>query len=280
VLSSTVTGNKSEKNEPPSSRAHAYAACCSLRVLDALRLGHPQYALVVPGNRAITFARGFLELGPVEYRETTPRITDDAVVLEQSSNPDHRRPVHPQHLSEIFLREWKLVAGNAVLCRQQPSRKSLLHRVKRITNYGLKNLREQRICVPGKEIAHDQRALLGDLDPSRLNPKRRTCDLGHRPGECGLVARTDDPTDGAFPPDGSAFRRPAVFEHHHQRRHRSRQRKVGNDDILFRFEENLTRRELHKLSVGFEQSAINGRNCGEEAIFRPMAPDLVNHPIP
>jgi hypothetical protein len=88
---------------------------CSLRVLDALRLGQPQYALVVLGNGAIAFARGFLELGPVDYRETTPRTTDDAVVLEQSSNPNHRRPVHPQHLSEIFLREWKLVAGNAVL---------------------------------------------------------------------------------------------------------------------------------------------------------------------
>jgi hypothetical protein len=68
-------------------------------------------------ERAITFARGFLELGSVEYRETTPCITDDAVVLEQSSNPDHRRPVHPQHLSEIFLREWKFIAGNAVLRR-------------------------------------------------------------------------------------------------------------------------------------------------------------------
>jgi hypothetical protein len=252
-----------------------------LRVLDALRLGQPQYALVVPGNRAITFARGFLELGPVEYRETTPRIADDAVVLERPRNPDQRRPVHPQHLREIFLRERKVVAGNAVLRRQQPSCKTLRHGVNRITNYGLKNLREQRVCVPGEEIAHDQRAVLGDLDPSRLNPKRRTCDLGHRPGECGLVARADDPTDGAFPPDGSAFGRPAVFEHHDQRRHRSRQRKVGNDDILFRFEENLTLRELDKLGVGFEHSAIDCRNCGEETIFRPMAPDiLVNHTIP
>jgi hypothetical protein len=153
--------------------------------------------------------------------------------------------------------------------------------VKRITNYGLKNLREQHVCVPIEEIAHDQRALLGDLDPSRLNPKGRTCDLGHRPAECGLVARADDPTDGAFPPDGSGFRRPAVFEHHDQRRHRSRQRKVGNDDILVRFEENLTVRELRKLSVGFEHSAIDCRNCGEETISRPMAPEiLVSHPIP
>jgi hypothetical protein len=153
--------------------------------------------------------------------------------------------------------------------------------VKRITNYGLENLREQRVCVPSEEIAHDQRALLGDLDSSRLNPKRRTCDLGHRPGECGLVARTDDPTDGAFSPDGGAFRRPAVFEHHDQRRHRSRQWKVGNDDILLRFEENLTPRELHKLSVAFEHSAINCRNRGEETIFRPTAPDiLVNHRSP
>src|SRR2546428_552876 len=83
----------------------------------------------------------------------------------------------------------------------------------------------------------------------------------------------------ASPADGSGFRRPAVFEHHDQPRHRSRQRKVGNDDILFRFEENLTWRELHKLSVGFEQSAIDCRNCGEETIPRPMASDiLVNHP--
>src|SRR6202023_3696142 len=90
---------------------------CSLRVLDALLLGQPQYALVVPGNRAITFARSFFELGSVDYREMTPRLTDDAVVLERLSNPDHRRPMHPQQLSEIFLREWKLVAGNAVLRR-------------------------------------------------------------------------------------------------------------------------------------------------------------------
>ena len=33
---------------------------CFLRVLDALRLGQLQNALVVPANRAITFARGFL----------------------------------------------------------------------------------------------------------------------------------------------------------------------------------------------------------------------------
>src|SRR4029077_6341190 len=127
--------------------------------------------------------------GPVEYRETTPRRTDDAVLLEQSSNPDHRQPVHPQHLSEIFLREWKFVAGSAVLRRQQPSCETLPHRVKRITNYRLHNLREQRVRVPSKEIAHDQRPLLGDLDSSRLDPKRRTCDLGHRPAECGLLAR-------------------------------------------------------------------------------------------
>jgi hypothetical protein len=219
---------------------------CSLRVLDALRLGQPQYALVVPGNSAITFARALLELGPVDHRETTPRTTDDAVVLEQSSNSDHCRPVNPQHLSEIFLRQWKLVAANAVLRHQQPSRKTLSHRVKRITNDGLKNLREQHVCVPIEEIAHDRRALLGGLDPSRLNPKCRTSDLDHRPGECGLVTRADNPTDGAFPPNGSGFRCPAVFEDHDQRRHRSRQGKVGNDDIFVRFEENLTLGELHK----------------------------------
>jgi len=254
---------------------------CSLRVLDALGLGQSQNALVVHGNRAITFARSFLELGPVDYRETTPRPADNAVVLEQSSNPDHRRPVHPQHLSEILLREWKLLADNAVLRHQQPSCKTLSHRVKRIANYGLKNLREQHVCVPIEEIAHDRRALLGDLDPSRLNPKCRTCDLDHCPGECGLVARADDPTDGAFPPNGSSFCRPAVFEEHDQRRHRSRQRKVGNDDILFRFEENLTLGELHKLNMGFEQSAIDCWNCAEETISRPMAPDIiVSHPPP
>jgi hypothetical protein len=56
---------------------------------------------------------------------------------------------------------------------------------------------------------------------------------------------------------------------------------VGSDDILFRFEENVTLSELHKLSVGFEHGAIDCRNRGEETISRPMAPDiLVNHPIP
>jgi hypothetical protein len=179
------------------------------------------------------------------------------------------------------LREWKLFAGNAVLRHQQPSCKTLSHRVKRIANHGLKDLREQHVCVPIEEIAHDQRALLGDLDPSRLDPKRRACDLGHRPGERGLVARADDPTDGAFPPNGSSFRRPAVLKDHDQGRHRSRQRKVGNDDVFFRFEENLTLGELHKLNMGFEQSAIDCRNCGEETITRPMAPDIiVSHPTP
>jgi hypothetical protein len=234
----------------------------SLRILDARRLGQSQYALIMPGNRAITFTRGFLELGPIGYRETTPRTTDDAVMLEQSRNPDHRRPVHPQHLSEKFLRERKLVAGNAVLRHQQPSCKTLSHRVKRITNYGLKNLREQHICVAIEEIAHNRRVLLGDLNPSRLNPKRRTRDLVHRPGKCGLVARADDPTDGAFPPNGSCFRRPAVFEDYDQCRHRSSQRKVRNDHILFRFEENLTLGELNKLSVRFEHSAIACWKCG------------------
>ena len=40
---------------------------CSLYVPDALRLGQPQNALVVRGNRAITFAGSFLELGAVDY---------------------------------------------------------------------------------------------------------------------------------------------------------------------------------------------------------------------
>lgn len=111
----SVRGCKSEKKA--SRLVLTLILACSLRVLDALLLGQPQYALVVPGNRAITFARSFFELGSVDYREMTPRLTDDAVVLERLSNPDHRRPMHPQHLSEIFLREWKLVAGNAVLRR-------------------------------------------------------------------------------------------------------------------------------------------------------------------
>jgi hypothetical protein len=46
---------------------------------------------------------------------------------------------------------------------------------------GNENLREQRVCASSEEIAQDQRALLGGLDASRLNPKRRTCDLGHLP---------------------------------------------------------------------------------------------------
>jgi hypothetical protein len=111
--------------------------------------------------------------------------------------------------------------------------------VKGIANDGLKSLREQHVCIPIEEIAHDRRALFGHLDPSRLNPKRRTCDLYHRPSECGLVARADDPADGTFPPNGSGFRRPTIFEDHDQRRHCSRQWKVGSDDILFRFEENV-----------------------------------------
>jgi hypothetical protein len=105
--------------------------------------------------------------------------------------------------------------------------------------------------------------------------------LDHSPGECGLVTRADDPTDGAFPPNGSGFRCPAVFEDHDQRGHRSRQGKVGNDDIFVRFEENLTLGELHKMSMRFKHSAIDGWNCGEETISRPMAPDiLVSHPTP
>jgi hypothetical protein len=33
--------------------------------------------------------------------------------------------------------------------------------------------------------------------------------------------------------------------------------------------------------MGFEQSAIDCRNCGEETITRPMAPDIiVSHPTP
>ena len=80
------------------------------------------------------------------------------------------------------------------------------------------------------------------------------------------MARADNSTDGALPSDGSAFGHAAVFEHYDQRRHRSRQRKVGNDDILFRFEENLTLRQVNKLNVGLEHGAIDCRNCGEEAI--------------
>jgi hypothetical protein len=95
------------------------------------------------------------------------------------------------------------------------------------------------------------------------------------------VPRADNPADGTFPPNGSGFRRPTVFEDHDQRRHRSRQWKVGNDDILFRFEENVTLSEIHKLSVGFEHSAINFRDRREKTISRPMAPNiLVNHPNP
>ena len=64
-------------------------------------------------------------------------------------------------------------------------------------------------------------------------------------------------------------------------RHRSGQRKVSSDDIIFRLEKNLTPRQLDKLGVGFEHGAIDRRHCGEEAIFRPMVPNIrVNHPIP
>src|SRR5947209_7730087 len=87
----------------------------SLRIIAAMFTNLWQHAPEVPADGAIAFARGFLELGPVEYGYASPRVADSAVVLKRSSDADHRRPVHPQHLGKIFLGQRQLVARNAVL---------------------------------------------------------------------------------------------------------------------------------------------------------------------
>ena len=97
----------------------------------------------------------------------------------------------------------------------------------------------------------------------------------------GLCPALMIPPIGTFPPNGSGFCRPTGLRGPRSAPPSSRQWKVGNDDILFRLEENVTLSEIHKLSVGFEHSAINFRDRREKTISRPMAPNiLVNHPSP
>ena len=49
--------------------------------------------------------------------------------------------------------EVEFVGADAVLSTQEPARKTLLHRMKSITDYGLKHLGEQSVRVPSEEIA-------------------------------------------------------------------------------------------------------------------------------
>jgi hypothetical protein len=49
--------------------------------------------------------------------------------------------------------------------------------MKRITNDGLENLGEQRVCVPSKEIAQCSGALLGCLKAARGNARAATGNL-------------------------------------------------------------------------------------------------------
>ena len=226
----------------------------------------------------VAFTRCLLQALAIDDGEAAAPIADQALALQQVCDPHHTRAMHSQHLAHGLLREGKLRRSDLVARHQQPSCEPLLNGVDGVASYRLENLRQKRIGIARKQLAHRRRALLGYLDPSRLDAKCSSCDLGNRPGECGLVAAADDPANGAFAPDGRGFCCPAVFEHDDECRHHSRQWEVGDDDIILRLEQDLTAIEVNKLRVRFEQSAIAGRKGSKKSIVRPMASDvLISH---
>src|SRR5262249_19733569 len=119
----------------------------------ALFCGLRQYSLEVPGNRTIALAGGFLQLGSVEYGDSSTCVFDDAVVPERASDTDHRGSMHTERLSKVVLGQRELVSADPVLSTQEPTRKTLLHRMKRITDHGLKHLGEQSVRIPSEEIS-------------------------------------------------------------------------------------------------------------------------------
>src|SRR5262249_41271352 len=125
----------------------------SLSVIGALFCGLRQYTLEVPCNGTIALTGGLFQLRSIEYGDSSTCIIDDAVLLERPSDTDHRGSVHTQCLSKTVLGQREFVGADPVLRAQEPTRKTLLHRMKSITDYGLKKLGEQSVRVPSEEIA-------------------------------------------------------------------------------------------------------------------------------
>src|SRR5215831_2407812 len=125
----------------------------SLRVIGALFCRLRQYTLEVPCNCTIALTGDLLQLRSVEYGDSSTCVFDDAVLLERPSDTDHRGSVHTQCLGKIVLGQREFVGADPVVRAQEPTRKTLLHRMKRITDHGLKELGEQSVRVPSEEIA-------------------------------------------------------------------------------------------------------------------------------
>ena len=82
--------------------------------------------MMVLNHCPVALAGGRLKRSAVEYGDFAAGIADHLVSLQRARGDGHGASLYAQHVSEVLVREMKMVCVCAVVRQQQPVRKALL----------------------------------------------------------------------------------------------------------------------------------------------------------
>ncbi len=95
----------------------------------------------------VALTGGLFETVPVNNGNFAALVTDQPCVLKGASSHRDAGAWSAHHIGDDFLSKMKSVSIHAVVGYQEPAAESLFHCVEAITDGGLRDLSNQRMCV-------------------------------------------------------------------------------------------------------------------------------------
>jgi hypothetical protein len=147
--------------------------------------GWPQEGVEPLSYDGVALTRCLFEAGSVENLNFSPTIVDKAGLLHRLRCKRHRFAIGTQHVRQELVRVWQLCAIGPIMHHKEPSAYSLFRCMQGIARDSLLNLRQQRLRIADKEIAHVFTAL-----EFRLQQFDRTANYATLPATVPLMHST------------------------------------------------------------------------------------------
>jgi nitrogen-specific signal transduction histidine kinase len=169
-------------------------------------------------DHGIALARQLFELRSVEHGDFSPRITNDAQLLQLAGRLGDAFAAHAEHVRDELLRHLQLIARETIERQQQPAAQLLFERVMPVADRGLRHLRNERLGVTQQDVEHFAVAIEFLLEPVAGQAIGVAGALHDGAARRGLAAHEQRDPDGAFIADHGDFGGRSIL-HDVQQRH-------------------------------------------------------------
>ncbi len=214
---------------------------------------------------SVAFTHCLLQAGTIGDLDRPPAVADETGGLHRLRGNRHRFAVGTQHLSQKFVRVCQVIAAGAIMHHEEPPAQSLFDRMPGIARGGLLNLRQQRLRITYKEIAHVFAPLELPLQNLDGNADQRPFQLHEAFIEGGSTIHGREEPECAFVANVRRLDCRAVLQTRQQRENGAHW-EVGVFKLAARLANSVTERKGDWFNVGFDPRAAGGLKGAEQTI--------------